>query len=113
MGRLGPLEIIVILVVFLLLFGAGRVAELGKGLGEGIKNFKKGLRDNEDAPDASKITVKKSAGSSNADDDEEPAPPKKLAKKAAVAAAVDDEEEAAPAPKKVSKKTADDDEKSA
>ena len=42
MGRLGLSEILVILVVALLLFGAGRIADIGKGLGEGIKNFKKG-----------------------------------------------------------------------
>ena len=48
MGRLGFSEILVILVVALLLFGAGRIADIGKGLGEGIKNFKKGLKDDED-----------------------------------------------------------------
>ena len=31
----------------LLLFGAGKVSDLGKGLGEGIRNFKKGLREDE------------------------------------------------------------------
>jgi len=49
MGRLGFSEILVILVVALLLFGAGRIADIGKGLGEGIKNFKKGIKD-DDAP---------------------------------------------------------------
>lgn len=49
MGRLGFTEILVILVVALLLFGAGRIADIGKGLGEGIKNFKKGIKD-EDEP---------------------------------------------------------------
>jgi sec-independent protein translocase protein TatA len=48
MGRLGPLEILLIAVVVLLVFGAGRIADIGKGLGEGIKNFKKGLKDEED-----------------------------------------------------------------
>ncbi len=49
MGRIGGLEILIIVGVVLLLFGAGRIADIGKGLGEGIKNFKKGLKD-EDAP---------------------------------------------------------------
>ncbi len=31
--------------VAVLLFGSGRIADLGKGLGEGIRNFKKGIRD--------------------------------------------------------------------
>jgi sec-independent protein translocase protein TatA len=43
MGRLGPSEILLIVAVALLLFGGGRIAEIGKGLGEGIRNFKKGL----------------------------------------------------------------------
>jgi sec-independent protein translocase protein TatA len=41
-------HLLILLVVVLLLFGAGRLGELGKGLGEGIKNFKKGLADNDD-----------------------------------------------------------------
>ena len=53
MGRLGFSEILVILVVALLLFGAGRIADIGKGLGEGIKNFKKGIKDGDDV----KVTV--------------------------------------------------------
>ena len=61
MGRLGFSEILVILVVALLLFGAGRIADIGKGLGQGISNFKKGLReaDDEDKPKkAEKAAVK-------------------------------------------------------
>jgi sec-independent protein translocase protein TatA len=46
---LGFTEILVILVIALLLFGAGRIADIGKGLGEGIKNFKKGIRDDDEA----------------------------------------------------------------
>jgi sec-independent protein translocase protein TatA len=45
MGGLSPVHWLVVLVVVLLLFGAGRLADIGKGLGEGIKNFKKGLND--------------------------------------------------------------------
>jgi sec-independent protein translocase protein TatA len=47
MGRLGPLEIVIIVGVILLLFGAGRIADIGKGIGEGIRNFKKGIKDDE------------------------------------------------------------------
>jgi sec-independent protein translocase protein TatA len=46
--RPGLTEILVILGIALLLFGAGRLADIGKGLGEGIRNFKKGLRDDDD-----------------------------------------------------------------
>lgn len=39
---------LVVLAVALLLFGAGRVSEIGKGLGEGIRNFKKGLKEDDE-----------------------------------------------------------------
>ncbi len=45
MGNIGPLEIGVIALIALLLFGAGRIADVGKGLGQGIKNFKQGLKE--------------------------------------------------------------------
>ena len=45
MGGLSPVHWLIVLVVVLLLFGAGRLADIGKGLNEGIKNFKKGLND--------------------------------------------------------------------
>ncbi len=48
MGRIGIGELIVIAVIFILLFGASRLADIGKGLGDGIRNLKKGLRDEAD-----------------------------------------------------------------
>ena len=39
----GPWQIAVIILLLVLLFGASRIAGIGKGLGEGIRNFKKGL----------------------------------------------------------------------
>ena len=44
---LGWMEITLILVVIVLLFGTTRLPELGKGLGAGIKNFKSAIRDEE------------------------------------------------------------------
>lgn len=38
-------ELIVVALVLLLLFGAKKIPELGKGLGEGIRSFKKGISD--------------------------------------------------------------------
>lgn len=38
-----PLQLLVIVLILLLLFGAGRLGDIGKGLGEGIRNFKKGF----------------------------------------------------------------------
>jgi sec-independent protein translocase protein TatA len=46
-GPFNGWEILVILVVVLLIFGPGRLGELGKSLGEGIRNFKKALQGEE------------------------------------------------------------------
>ncbi len=51
MGNIGPAQLVLIALIILLIFGAGRIAEIGKGLGAGIKNFKKGLSDDEDGSD--------------------------------------------------------------
>jgi sec-independent protein translocase protein TatA len=48
-GMLGPTELLVIIGVALLLFGPGRVAGVGRALGNGIRQFKVGLQD-DDAP---------------------------------------------------------------
>ncbi len=48
---LGTTEIIIIILIALLLFGASRIADIGKGLGEGIRNFKKGIRGEDDDDD--------------------------------------------------------------
>ncbi len=50
MGRIGITEILLILGVALLLFGGTRIASIGKGLGDGIKNFKKGLKEEDEDP---------------------------------------------------------------
>jgi sec-independent protein translocase protein TatA len=41
--QIGPLELVIILVIVLLVFGVGRLGRLGKDLGEGIREFRKGL----------------------------------------------------------------------
>lgn len=51
MGSIGAPELIVIALIALLLFGAGRIADIGKGLGQGIKNFKQGLKEAGDEDD--------------------------------------------------------------
>jgi sec-independent protein translocase protein TatA len=44
-GSIGIPELIIILVIILLLFGASRLPEIGRGLGKGIKNFKDSTRE--------------------------------------------------------------------
>ena len=48
LGNLGTPEIIIIAIIVLLLFGGKKIPELMKGLGKGVSNFKKGLKDIED-----------------------------------------------------------------
>ena len=47
MGRLGLPELLIILVIVVLIFGANRLPELGRGIGKGIRNFKDGIKDDE------------------------------------------------------------------
>jgi sec-independent protein translocase protein TatA len=47
MPHIGMMELGVILVIALLIFGPGRLADIGKGLGEGIRNFKSGVKEGE------------------------------------------------------------------
>ena len=42
-------ELLVILLIVIIIFGASKLPQLGKGLGEGIRNFKKGLKSDNDA----------------------------------------------------------------
>ena len=49
-GLFQPLHILLIIGIALLVFGTGKFAQLGKGLGEGIRNFKSAMKEGEAAP---------------------------------------------------------------
>lgn len=49
--RLGTPELVLILVIVMLVFGASRVSELGKGLGQGMKSFRDAFKGEEDRKD--------------------------------------------------------------
>lgn len=44
-GNLGPMELFIILVIVLVLFGAKRVPEIGASIGKGIREFKRSVTD--------------------------------------------------------------------
>ncbi|HBL30938.1 MAG TPA: twin-arginine translocase TatA/TatE family subunit [Acidobacteria bacterium] len=50
MPSLGVPELVIIFLIIVLLFGASRLPQIGKGIGEGIRNLKKGLK-GDDGPE--------------------------------------------------------------
>lgn len=48
MPSLGVPELMIIFLIIVVLFGASRLPQIGKGLGEGIRNFKKGMKAGDD-----------------------------------------------------------------
>jgi sec-independent protein translocase protein TatA len=62
MFGIGVPELIVILIIVLIIFGAGKLPEIGSAIGKGIKNFKKSVHEsdeNDKAPDRKKVDEKK------------------------------------------------------
>jgi len=51
---LGPTELMVILLIILVLFGASKIPQLARGLGKGINEFKQGLKESKDDDDTVK-----------------------------------------------------------
>lgn len=54
MGSLSPIHWLLVIIVLLLVFGPTRLAGAGKGLGEGIRAFKKGLSEDEEKSEEAK-----------------------------------------------------------
>lgn len=48
MPSLGVPELMIIFLIIIVLFGASRIPQIGRGLGEGIRNFKKGIKEAEE-----------------------------------------------------------------
>lgn len=47
-GSFGPMELLLILAIVVVIFGATKLPQLGRGLGEGISNFRDGLKGKDD-----------------------------------------------------------------
>jgi len=69
MFGLGATELIIILVIILIMFGAGKLPEIGEGLGRGIRNFRRSIKQ----PDEIDVTPREEGGAAG---DQEKAPPK-------------------------------------
>ncbi len=63
MPNIGFSELVIILIIVVVIFGASRLPQLGKGLGEGIKNFKSSVREGreDEGEEPSQSSRKKSA----------------------------------------------------
>ena len=53
--NLGPMELVVVLLIILVLFGGSRLPSLAKGLGESIRLFKKGINEDPEEKDIKKL----------------------------------------------------------
>jgi len=58
MFGLGVGELLIILVIVLIIFGAGKLPEIGEGLGKGIRNFRKAVK----SPDEIDVTPEQKPG---------------------------------------------------
>ena len=47
MGKFGMMEILVLVLILIVLFGASKLPQIGRGMGEGIKEFKKAIKGDE------------------------------------------------------------------
>ena len=64
MFGLGIGELVVILVIVMIIFGAGKLPDIGEGLGRGIRNFRKQIK----TPDEIDVTPKKDGESTTTKD---------------------------------------------
>jgi sec-independent protein translocase protein TatA len=59
-GLFQPLHLLIIIAIILLIFGTSKFAALGKGMGEGVRNFKAAMKDPEEEKKEKKEEEKKS-----------------------------------------------------
>jgi len=57
-GSLGTGELLVILLIVIIIFGVNKIPQLGKGLGEGIRNFKSAMKEGEEGKDTGEADKK-------------------------------------------------------
>ena len=64
LGSLGPWELIIILVIVALIFGVGKLGDIGGALGRSIKEFKTSVKDEAEDVEAEAATLNESASES-------------------------------------------------
>ena len=70
---IGPWQIVLILVIVLIIFGAGKLPRVAGDLAKGIKNFKKGMNDEDTAAAEEKKEISSDASAKEAADDKDKA----------------------------------------
>ena len=55
--RLGPTEIIIVLVIVMIVFGVGKLPQVGKSIGEGLKSFRKASSGEDEEEKAAKVEI--------------------------------------------------------
>ena len=68
MMGIGFPELMIILVIIMIIFGAGKLPEIGAAFGNSIKNFKKSMKDAEEADDKSELEENTTASLENPED---------------------------------------------
>ncbi len=58
-GRLGPMELIIIFLIVILLFGGKKIPEIAKGLGKGIRDFKSSMAGESESEEAKAAKLEK------------------------------------------------------
>ncbi len=78
-GSLGAPELLIILAIVVVLFGATRIGDIGKGIGRGIREFRSELKDDEEGkdgeekkPEGETVAASTSAPAESSDEDTKP-----------------------------------------
>ena len=77
MPNIGPLEIIIVLIIVLIIFGPKRLPDLGRSLGRGMREFKDSVtgKDKDDDEDRPELSKAEAGDSSDAESEKVPAKP--------------------------------------
>jgi len=78
LGNIGPMELFIILVIVLVIFGAKRVPEIGASFGKGIREFKRSMSDVDRAIKEPESSASLNAGDAQRREEDKTSEPKRL-----------------------------------